>query len=308
MIEVAGISKRFGGIAALSDVSFTVKKGEIVGFLGANGAGKTTTMDILCGCIGADTGSAKIAGFEISENPREAKRKLGYLPDEPPLHSDMKVDQFIAYTARLRGVEANQVAARVNHVIQRLSLEEVRDRLVGNLSKGFRQRVGLAQALVHNPDVLVLDEPTEGLDPNQIVQIRDLIRSLKGEHTIIFSSHILSEVQSICDQIIIIDKGRVVEQGPYEQLVKKLEAGQHYVVRVAQDAAKLTDDLRAISGVAQPRLLDAERGIVEFHTTDRDDVIDQVARHVLEKGYGLREIGLKSKSLEDVFFQLTKKH
>lgn len=308
MIEVAGISKHFGDIAALSDVSFSVKKGEIVGFLGANGAGKTTTMDILCGCIGADAGTAKISGFEITEHPREAKQKLGYLPDEPPLHNDMKVDDFIAYAARLRGVEAGQVDARVNQVIQRLSLEEVRDRLVGNLSKGFRQRVGLAQALVHNPEVLVLDEPTEGLDPNQIVQIRDLIRSLKGEHTIIFSSHILSEVQSICDQIVIIDKGRVIEQGPYEQLVKKLEAGQHYVVRVAQNAPKLAEQLRSIAGVREPRLLDAERGTVDFLAGERDDVIDLVARHVLENGYGLREIGLKSKSLEDVFFQLTKKH
>lgn len=307
MIEVAGISKRFGDIAALSDVSFTVKKGEIVGFLGANGAGKTTTMDILCGCIGADTGFAKIAGFEISEDPKKAKHKLGYLPDEPPLHNDMKVEQFIAYAARLRGVESSQVGPRVDHVIQRLSLGEVRDRLVGNLSKGFRQRVGLAQALVHDPDVLVLDEPTEGLDPNQIVQIRDLIRSLKGEHTIIFSSHILSEVQSICDQIIIIDKGRVVEQGTYAELVRKLEAGQHYTMRVAQNAARLVEDLTAIPGIAVPHLLDAERGVLEFQTTDRDDVIDTVARHVLEKGYGLREVGLKSKTLEDVFFQLTKK-
>jgi ABC-2 type transport system ATP-binding protein len=194
MIEVNGLSKNYGDLAALSNVSFTVEKGQIVGFLGANGAGKSTTMDILCGCIGADSGFAKVAGFDITERPLEAKRRLGYLPDVAPLHHDMLVSDYIAYAAELHKVERGQIAARVSATIEKLALGDVRNRVIGNLSKGYRQRVGLAQALVHDPEVLVLDEPTEGLDPTQIAEIRKLIKSLAGQHTILLSSHILSEV------------------------------------------------------------------------------------------------------------------
>lgn len=304
MIEVSGISKRYGDIDALRNVSFTVQRGQIVGFLGANGAGKTTTMDILCGCIGADQGNALVCGNEITAQPKEAKRKLGYLPDEPPLHNDMKVEDFIAYSARLRGLSADEVKTRVPQVIDRLSLQEVKGRLVGNLSKGFRQRVGLAQALVHNPEVLILDEPTEGLDPNQIVQIRDLIRSLKGEHTILFSSHILSEVQSICDEIIIIDKGQVVAQGPYETLVKSLQSGHLYCLRVHNDTEKAMQVVRGIDGVSDVRPSSSGRNTIEFRCT-QEDVVERVARAILDASLGLRELSLRSKSLEDVFFQLT---
>ncbi len=304
MIEVSGISKRYGAIDALRNVSFTVQQGQIVGFLGANGAGKTTTMDILCGCIGADQGNALVCGNEITAQPKDAKRKLGYLPDEPPLHNDMKVEDFIAYAARLRGLTAEEIKIRVPQVIDRLSLHEVKGRLIGNLSKGFRQRVGLAQALVHNPEVLILDEPTEGLDPNQIVQIRDLIRSLKGEHTILFSSHILSEVQSICDEIIIIDKGQVVAQGPYETLVKRLQSGHLYCLRVHDNPDKALEVLRAVDGVSDVRLSSSGRNTLEFRCT-QEDVIERAARAVLDASLGLRELSLRSKSLEDVFFQLT---
>lgn len=308
MIEVSGLSKRFGEVHALNDVSFTVPKGQIVGFLGANGAGKTTTMDILCGCIGADTGSAKVAGYDVTEQPLEAKRRLGYLPDVPPLHPEMRVNDFIEYAARLRKVEGARVKQRVTETIDKLSLGDVRNRLVGNLSKGYRQRVALAQALVHDPDVLVLDEPTEGLDPNQIVHIRDLIRSLAGHHTIILSSHILSEVQATCDHIIIIHKGKVVQQGSYEELVAQMHAGRVYRMRVQRHSDRLVESLRGIAGLVHPHVDAHESSVVEFALGGGvgEDVIDQVARQALEGGYGLRELAVKTKSLEDVFFQLTK--
>ncbi len=308
MIEVSGLSKRYGDVMALKDVSFTVPKGQIVGFLGANGAGKTTTMDILCGCIGADTGTAKVAGYDITEQPIEAKRRLGYLPDVPPLHPEMRVSDFVEYAARLRKVEGASVKSRTTETIDRLSLGEVRHRLVGNLSKGYRQRVALAQALVHDPEVLVLDEPTEGLDPNQIVQIRELIRSLAGRHTIILSSHILSEVQATCDHIVIIDKGTVVQQGSYEELVSSMHAGRTYKLRVSKDPERMVSALSQVYGIVNARMADHEPGAIEFALGGGVDeaVIDDVARRALEGGFGLRELAVKTKSLEEVFFQLTK--
>jgi ABC-2 type transport system ATP-binding protein len=308
MIEVRDISKRYGTIDALKNVSFTVKKGHIVGFLGANGAGKTTTMDILCGCIGPDQGSVSISGFDITEQPKEAKQRLGYLPDEPPLHNDMKVEQYVSYAAKLRGVAKADLNARVNETINKLSLESVRHRLIGNLSKGYRQRVGLAQCLVHNPEVLVLDEPTEGLDPSQIIQIRDLIKSLKGDHTIILSSHILSEVESICDEIVIIDRGQVVEQGTYNELVARGESGGKFHLRVRQAGAELVGKLEKIQGLANIKLINPGKHLIEFDAPSQGNVLDQVATMVVSGGHGLSELSSKSKSLEDIFLQLTQTH
>jgi ABC-2 type transport system ATP-binding protein len=309
MIEVSGLSKRYGSVQALRDVTFQVGKGQIVGFLGANGAGKTTTMDIMCGCIGSDRGSVKIAGFDVTEQPLEAKRRLGYLPDVPPLHQEMRVEDYITYAARIHKLPAPKVKARVMETVDRLSLGDVRKRLVGNLSKGYRQRVALAQAIVHDPEVLVLDEPTEGLDPNQIVHIRELIRSLAGQHTIILSSHILTEVQNTCDHIIIIHNGAVVQQGTYEELLAHMESGRVYRMRVGKDAARFAQSLVAMGGVTQPRVVDAGGdGEIEFGLAKAagEDVLDQVAKKALDGGYGLRELAVKHKSLEEVFFQLTK--
>lgn len=305
MIEVVSLRKSFGDVPALTDITFKVEKGQIVGFLGANGAGKTTTMDILCGCIGADAGTAKIAGFEISENPIEVKKRIGYLPDEPPLHKEMKVEEFLLYVGQLHRLSKSQAKQRVSELMEKLEISDMRNRLIGQLSKGYKQRVGLAHALVHDPDVLILDEPTEGLDPNQIVQIRELIKSLRGQHTILFSSHILSEVESVCDQIVIVDHGRVVEQGTHQQLVSRLESGRQYQLRVRQGAAALIEKLKnlpALSGLA----LDAENEqMISFRTSDQEQVLDRVAQEVLSGGHGLQELAVKSKKLEDVFFQLT---
>lgn len=307
MIEITGLTKRYGTVNALSDISFKVEKGQIVGFLGANGAGKTTTMDIICGCIGADQGSVKICDFDITEQPIQAKKRLGYLPDIPPLHGDMPVEEFIDYTARLRKVPANERKTKVDSVIEKLSLGDVRKRLVGNLSKGFRQRVALAQALVHDPDVLVLDEPTEGLDPTQIIHIRELIKSLAGQHTIILSSHILSEVQAMCDHIVIIHKGKIVTQGTYAELLAQIESGTHYRVRVARDGRKLSSELAEITGISRIEANQDDANLIDFFVPSNqiEQTVEQVAKRALGGGYGLTELTTKAKSLEEIFLQLT---
>ncbi len=308
MIEVSGLTKSYGAIQALTDVSFTVAKGQIVGFLGANGAGKTTTMDIICGCIGADHGIAKIAGFDITEAPIEAKRCLGYLPEVPPIHNEMRVDDYIKFAAELHQVPKSLINNRIDQTIQKLALGEVRHRIIGNLSKGYRQRVGLAQAIVHEPKVLVLDEPTEGLDPNQIAQIRGLIRGLAGEHTIILSSHILSEVQNTCDHVIIIHKGRIIEQGTYDEIAERLQTGHLYRLRVAKDAPTLARSLSELNSLSGIKAQSNGSETIEFSVSSSADesVLDEVAKRTVGGGHGLRELSLKMKSLEEVFFQLTK--
>ena len=303
MIEISGISKHYGELTALDNVSFEVEKGKIIGFLGANGAGKTTTMDIICGCMGADSGYVKVCGNDIVEEPIQAKSMIGYLPDEPPIHDDMTVAEFVTYAAKLRKVPSNEIPSRVLEVLEKLSLSDMKGRLVGNLSKGYRQRVGLAQALVHNPPILILDEPTEGLDPNQIIQIRELILSLKGEHTILFSSHILSEVQSLCDELIIIDNGKIVEKGTYGEIVEKFEGGRTYELKVRKGVSELAERLSSMDGISQ---ISNSEGVLEFNVSKGDELIDDVARVVLEGDHGLLQISQKSASLEDVFHQLTK--
>jgi ABC-2 type transport system ATP-binding protein len=306
MIEVSSLCKNYGDLAALSNVTFTVETGQIVGFLGANGAGKSTTMDILCGCIGPDSGTAKVAGFDITEEPIDAKKRLGYLPDVAPLHHDMFVIDFVRYAAELHKVPPSDISSRVNATIEKLSLGDVRYRLIGNLSKGYRQRVGLAQALVHDPQVLILDEPTEGLDPTQIAEIRKLVRSLAGQHTILLSSHILSEVQNTCDRIVIINKGQIVKQGTYEQLAADIESGHTYRLKVARNGANALTTLGRL-GLQHLKAGEAE-GDIEFavSTSTGDQILDDVAKAVVDGGYGLRGLSLKTRSLEDVFLQLTK--
>jgi ABC-2 type transport system ATP-binding protein len=309
MIEVKGLSKRYGQLQALDNVSFTVERGQIVGFLGANGAGKTTTMDILCGCSGADNGTAVIAGFDITEQPVEAKKRLGYLPDVPPLHLEMTVEDYVTYAAKLHKVPGNALNTRVSDTLQRLSLNDVKHRLVGNLSKGFRQRVALAQAIVHDPEVLVLDEPTEGLDPGQIVQIRELIRSLAGKHTILLSSHILSEVQNTCDRIVIINKGRIVTQGTYDELTRDLSEGKVFRLRVAKSAGDALARLKGLPGIVHAHIEeDHGHDSIEFglDKSAGENAPEEVAKAVIDGGYGLRELHQKTKSLEEVFFQVTR--
>lgn len=306
MIEVSEISKTFGEVQALTKVSFKVEEGQVVGFLGANGAGKTTTMDILCGCIGADEGSARIAGFDITDQPIEAKKNLGYLPDEPPIHHDMFVEDFVHYAASIRGISGSELKPAIESTLKKLDLTSVRKRLVGNLSKGFRQRVALAQAIVHNPKVLVLDEPTEGLDPKQIVEIRHLIQELKGRHTIILSSHILTEVENNCDQIIVIDNGRILKQGSRADLESGFLSAESakFIVTLSSKREEALTKIRELHGVVSCKPIgDA---YIEFELKSTEESLDHILSELLSLGCGVREIRQERGSLEEIFFQLTK--
>lgn len=305
MIEVRKLSKSFGSFKALTDVSFTVQKGHIVGFLGANGAGKTTTMDIMTGCTNPDAGEVTIDGDTLSEAPVAVKSKLGYLPDEPPVYREMRVADYIRHAGKLRGLTSPELDQKVEAIIGQLDLDSVRSRIIGQLSKGFRQRVGLAQALIHEPQVLILDEPTEGLDPKQIVQIRHMIASLKGKQTILFSSHILSEVQSLCDEIIIIDKGQIIEQGTYEAIINKAGSSTCYLIETAAPPAKLKGPLMAIDGVVDVKA-DLGHDALEVYVGPSVKNLDAIATAVVAGGFGLMSISRHAKSLEEVFFQLTK--
>jgi len=308
MIEVKGLTKCYGEITAVSDVRFSVLRGKIAGFLGENGAGKTTTMDIMTGCLGADQGDVSIAGISVSCDAKQAKQKLGYLPDIAPLYPEMRVEDYIRYAAKLHRVPSSCEDKCVESAMNKLSLNDVRYRLIGNLSKGYRQRVALAQAIVHNPEVLILDEPTEGLDPNQIIQIRELIKALKEEHTIMLSSHILSEVEAICDEIIIIHQGKILIQGSCEEIVRSSEEGCCYEIDVVKDTEKLQGFLRDLKIVSSVKRVDSNssRLLVSLKKEVSDQGIDEVVRKIVEGNFGLRRLREGSNSLEDVFCRLTK--
>jgi ABC-2 type transport system ATP-binding protein len=302
MIEVSGLSKSYGEVKAIEKVSFKVDKGRVVGFLGANGAGKTTTMDILCGCLGADEGSAKICGIDILENPIDAKKKIGYLPDTPPLYNDMLVEDIITFSAKLNLTELTGVDKKVDEVILKVGLESVRKRLVGNLSKGYRQRVALANALVHEPEVLILDEPTEGLDPNQIAQMRDLINSLKESHTILLSSHILHEIENMCDSLVIINQGKIVATDSYENLANRFSSNA-YSLRVRENEKGAMEKLSDLGWVENPKL--EENGSISF-TLENENQVDEVAGFVIKEKFGLRALGPNQSKLENIFQELTR--
>lgn len=294
MIEVANLTKRYGTTLAVEDLSFTVERGEIVGFLGANGAGKSTTMRILCGALGATTGTAKVDGIDVMEDPRRAKAVIGYLPETPPLYPEMTVRQYLRFCARLKGAGSPNEAAE--RAIARVALGEVAHRIIGNLSKGFRQRVGIAQALVHDPQLLVLDEPNSGLDPKQRAEIRELIEDLAaGETTVLLSTHVLPEIEALCDRVIIIDKGRIVAQDAVEAL-----GGGVGVVRlvVAEPSPDLAARLEAIAGVRAVRARGDGVYIVE---TERE-LRAEIARAAVDAG--LLELSTQQR-LEDAFLRLT---
>lgn len=308
MIEVKSVSKRFGDIEALKDISFEVPQGRILGFLGANGAGKTTTMDIICGCSGPDSGQVLVEGFDIATHHIEAKKRIGYLPDEPPLHGDMKVMDFLKYVGRLRGMSGDRLTKRIQSVMDRLSLVDVSHRYIGNLSKGFKQRVGLAQAIMHEPSVLVLDEPTEGLDPKQISEIRSLIQSLKGDHTIVLSSHILSEVESTCDDIAIIDQGRLLVKGSYDQLRSDSEKGPQFKLVVRSNPKELMNKINRFATVETCELTeDAEaEPVLHIRLLDHNSNPDDILKLALNDSHGVVGFTRELSSLEDVFMKLTR--
>src|SRR5215471_12701424 len=232
MIKVEGLTKRYARTVAVDNISFEVEKGQIVGFLGPNGAGKTTTMRVLTCFLPPTSGTANVAGYDVIEHPMEVKKRIGYLPETPPVYPEMEVSEYLRFTGQLKGISSGDIARRVDEVMGRCAIGDVRDKLIGKLSKGYRQRVGLAQAIIHNPDVLILDEPTSGLDPKQIIEIRGLLKSLAGDHTIILSTHILSEVEHSCERVIIISNGKLVAQDSVANLPNRLRGSEAVALEV----------------------------------------------------------------------------
>ena len=306
MIEVQHLTKQYGPVTAVSDVSFKVEKGEILGFLGPNGAGKTTTMRILTGYMPATEGKALVAGYDVTEQPLEAKRRTGYLPETPPLYPDMTVSDYLTFCARIKGVAKSDRKARVISTMERTRIADVANRHCAKLSKGYRQRVGLAQALLHNPDVLILDEPTAGLDPKQIIETRNLIKGLAGDHTIVLSTHILPEVSQTCSRVVIINRGRVVAVDTPENLTSRL--GGTGAMYLEIDAAG-TDAQSVLTGV--PGVVDvtvsATRGTVVGYevASGQRDVRRELAAAIVGRGWGLLELRPMRLSLEEIFLQVT---
>lgn len=303
MLEIKNLTKTYQGVTAIDNVSFTVNKGHVVGFLGANGAGKTTTMDIICGCIGSDKGYAKVCGFDILDEPLQAKAKIGYVPDEPPLYLDMTVMESIGYAAKLNHVPKSKVAQRITAVLSQLSIQDVQHKLVSSLSKGYRQRVALAHAMVHDPDVLVLDEPTEGLDPRQIAQMRETILALKSTKAIILSSHILHEVENLCDQLVIIDQGKIVTTGSAADIAAQFET-HSYVLSVRDVTEEVFQNLSSLE-----YLTDLEQDKTNAHNftfkLGEAKQLDELAQFVITKGWGLKKLAPAASSLEAIFQKAT---
>jgi ABC-2 type transport system ATP-binding protein len=307
VIEVQHLTKRYGKVTAVDDVSFRVERGEILGFLGPNGAGKTTTMRILTGYMPASDGRATVAGYDVFDHPIEAKRRTGYLPETPPLYPDMTVREYLDFVARIKGVPSADRASRVDGVMKRTHVDDMASRHCGKLSKGYRQRVGLAQAILHNPDVLILDEPTAGLDPKQIIETRDLIRSLSGDHTIVLSTHILPEVAQTCQRVVIINKGRVVAVDTPENLTARLRGSETMYVQVDAPGADVAGTLATVPGVTRVGRADqrADSGAFEVESDRGRDVRRDLAREIVMRGWGLLELRPMRMSLEEIFLQVT---
>jgi ABC-2 type transport system ATP-binding protein len=307
VIEVQHLTKRYGRVTAVEDVTFRVERGETLGFLGPNGAGKTTTMRILTGFMPASEGSAIVAGFNVFDQPLEAKRRTGYLPETPPLYLDMTVREYLEFVARIKGIAGKDRKARVDGAMERTRVTDVRDRHCGKLSKGYRQRVGLAQALLHNPEVLILDEPTAGLDPKQIIETRELIKALSGDHTIILSTHILPEVSQTCHRVIIINKGKVVAVDTPANLTKRLRGSEALYVQIDASGTDARPALERLPGVTRLAETDRHDSVVgyEIETARGHDIRRELARVVVGQGWGLLELRTSGMSLEQIFLHLT---
>ena len=312
MIAVKELTKRYARTTAVDRISFSVEKGQIVGFLGPNGAGKTTTMRVLTCFLPPSAGTATVAGFDVLEQPREVKRRIGYLPETPPLYLEMATVEYLRFVGKLKGLSGAELDKRVDYVCGRCFIADVKHKLLGKLSKGYRQRVGLAQAIVHNPEVLILDEPTAGLDPKQINETRDLIKSLAGDHTIILSTHILPEVEQTCEQVIIINKGKLVATDSVRNLQARARGVESVLVEVAGherslDATLVQSRLERVAGVAHVLCKDAKdhRLIFEVQSQNGQLVRGDLARAVVESGWDLNELRAAGMSLEEIFLELT---
>jgi ABC-2 type transport system ATP-binding protein len=309
LIEVQHLTKRYGRVTAVDDLTFKVERGEILGFLGPNGAGKTTTMRILTGYMPATDGKAMVAGFDVFDQPIEAKRRTGYLPETPPLYPEMTVREYLQFVARIKikGVSAAERWERVEASMRRTRVDDMANRHCGKLSKGYRQRVGLAQSILHNPEVLILDEPTAGLDPKQIIETRELIKELAGTHTIILSTHILPEVSQTCERVVIINKGRMVAVDTPGNLTAKLRGSETMYVQIDSAGLDASEILRSLPGVTGVSVADAHDGYTgyEVNSDAGRDVRRDLARAVVSQNWGLLELRPTRMSLEEIFLSLT---
>ena len=307
MIEVQHLTKRYGPVTAVDDVSFSVQRGEILGFLGPNGAGKTTTMRVLTGYMPPTDGKAVVAGYDVFEQPIEAKRRTGYLPETPPLYPDMTVRDYLSFVSRIKGVPRGERTARVNEMMEKTRIADVANRHCGKLSKGYRQRVGLAQALMHNPEVLILDEPTAGLDPKQIIETRQLIKALAGDHTIILSTHILPEVSQTCQRVVIINRGKVVAVDTPDNLTSRLQGSETMYLQVDAAGADVASVLQRVSGVTRVAVTDTKQQIVGYEVDSEAgrDVRRELAAAIVGRGWGLLEMRPMRLSLEEIFLHVT---
>jgi len=309
VIEVQNLSKSYGQIKAVDNISFTVEKGEIIGFLGPNGAGKTTTMNMIAGCLSTSTGTIKVCESDVFENPAEAKKHIGYLPEQPPLYTDMTVKEYLSFVSDLKKVEKSEKVQQMNQIMDLVKITDVQNRLINNLSKGYKQRVGIAQALVGGPEVLIMDEPTVGLDPQQIIEIRKLIKALRKDHTIILSSHILPEVSAVCDRVIIINKGQISAIDTPENLSKGNGNSLKISIKVAGPKKNVTDLLKGVDGVANVELVnsskDSEESDYIVEANPDIDIRKPIFRALAAKDYPILELKSMNLSLEDIFLQLT---
>jgi ABC-2 type transport system ATP-binding protein len=312
MITVNGLTKRYANNVAVDNISFEVEKGRIVGFLGPNGAGKTTTMRVLTCFLPPTSGTATVAGFDVLEQPLEVKKRIGYLPETPPVYPEMEVREYLHFVGSLKGLSGAELARRTDEVAGRCAIADVKTKLIGKLSKGYRQRVGLAQAIIHNPDVLILDEPTAGLDPKQINETRDLIRGLAGEHTIILSTHILPEVEQTCEQVLIINKGKLVAKDSVANLRNRARGAEAVVVAVEGregelESAAVQQRLEQVAGVSRVLLRDRRNNesVFEVESLKNRPIRADLARAIVEAGWNLNELRSAAMSLEEVFLELT---
>jgi ABC-2 type transport system ATP-binding protein len=312
MIKVEGLTKRYARTVAVDNISFEVEKGQIVGFLGPNGAGKTTTMRVLTCFLPPTSGTATVAGYDVQEHPIEVKRRIGYLPESPPLYPEMEVTEYLEFAGKLKGIPSADIKKRVDEVLDRCAIGDVRNKLIAKLSKGYRQRVGLAQAIIHNPDVLVLDEPTSGLDPKQIIEIRELLKSLAGDHTIILSTHILSEVEHSCQRVIIISQGKLVAIDSVANLTNRLRGSESVALEIEAAAGSPNPSdvqvrLEQVTGVRSVVMKDSKDGRLTFEVESLQgrQIRADLARRVVNAGWNLSELRPVGLSLEEVFLQLT---
>jgi ABC-2 type transport system ATP-binding protein len=308
LIEVEHLTKSFGKKRAVDDISFSVASGEILGFLGPNGAGKTTTMRILTGYMPATAGTARLAGYDVFDQSLEVRRRIGYLPEVPPLYPDMAVSAYLEFVARIKGVLPEDVPKSVTKAMELANISDKRDELIKRLSRGYKQRVGLAQAIVHNPDIVILDEPTVGLDPKQIIEVRKLIKGLAGEHTILLSTHILPEVSMTCDRVVIINRGRIVAVDTPENLTTQLKGAERVYLEVKAPGDGLGPALEQLEGVLRVEVTPLEASghlSITVESAAGTDLRNIIAARVIEQGCDLYELRAISLSLEDIFLQLT---